>query len=244
MVGGNRMSGLPPRGAHWNALWRQQAALTREALRQARQDQEVAMHWGYFIVCMDICLTIGPTSPHIDDFVSLMWRCLDVLMACLKERAPKVEHALGPLLPPFLLRWAYSELTTVSPAGTTCKIWRFLPDNPLEYEPNGTMRHADKARPEHFRQIADWMESLQPRGRPGRSRGSGHFRNGEDFRGAMSTLIRNWYATTGTRPTRENLAEVSGCISSVPAVDARMIRRYCKNFAVDLDALIDEIVNP
>jgi hypothetical protein len=106
------------------------------------------------------------------------------------------------------------------------------------------LRHADQARPEHFRQLAEYTESLQPRGQPGRSRGSGHFRNGEDFRGAMSTLIRHWYATTGTRPTRENLAEVSGCGSGVPDIDARMIRRYCRNFGVDLDALIDEIVSP
>jgi hypothetical protein len=210
----------------------------------AWEDQEIVICWRWFIDSVNACRTIGATSPHNDDTVNLSWRLLNDLMTSLKQRHPKVEHAFGPVLLLFLRTLAEIELTGVIPAWAPSIIWRFLPDNPLEFLPNGILPHADEAGPEHFQQLADYKESLRPRGQPGRSRGSGHFRNSEDFRGAMSTLIRHWYATTGTRPTRENVAEVSGCTFGVPDVDARMVRRYCKNFGVDLDALIDEIVNP
>jgi hypothetical protein len=238
------MGQLPPRGPRRDAFWRRQAGLMHEAVRLAWQDEEIGARWRGVLDSLAACHTIGATSPHADAMADVAGRLLDDLMTALRRRHPKIEHVFGPGLVLFLLVAAEAMRTGAMPAWAPRVIWRFLPDNPLESLPNGILLHADEAGPEHFHQLAEYKQSLRPRGQAGRSRGSGHFRTGEEFRRAMSTLIRHWHATTGTRPTRENLAEMSGCTSGVPDIDARMIRRYCREFGVDLDALIEAIVTP
>jgi hypothetical protein len=79
----------------------------------------------------------------------------------------------------------------------------------------------------------------------GRAKGSGQFRDAEEFRTCMRTLILEFYKVKHRKPTQRDLALMSATSPHSPAMSARAIRCYCYDTfdeTIDLDRLIQEVL--
>jgi hypothetical protein len=79
----------------------------------------------------------------------------------------------------------------------------------------------------------------------GRATGSGQFRDAEEFRACMRTLILEFYKAKRRKPRQRDLALLSATSHHAPAMSERAIRRYCHDTfdeTTDLDHLIEEVL--
>jgi len=79
----------------------------------------------------------------------------------------------------------------------------------------------------------------------GRAKGSRQFRDAEEFRACMRALILEFHKTKHRKPTRRDLALMSGTSPHSPVMSTRAIRRYCNDTfdePIDLDHLIQEVL--
>lgn len=169
-------------------LWRGQVHLLGEALKQALADPTIRAYWGRTAeLFAGMCgLRVEFSDPRTEQLVMLIrgttrdaWRSLEALTKLCRERAPALDHALGPYLSQWLLAFIHGELGVELPKEfLPRRIYRLLPDNPVVLRPDGSAVGFERAKSEHFHEVRDYYRSLRPEGRRGRPQDPGRPKSG------------------------------------------------------------------
>ena len=92
----------------------------------------------------------------------------DELISILQERAAGLAHVLGIYISEWLEAMFLTQFGLPVPKNLATRVQHFAPDNPLEIQPDGDVRHATAAGGRHYQQLRDYYRSRKPTSGPGR----------------------------------------------------------------------------
>jgi len=157
------------------AFWRTQHRLFVEALDVARANpavQALRIQLRRLLAEADgpgMPEVVTIMGPYADDPVMVLF----FLVQVTRQVSPGLDHALGPLLPRFMLAWVDYELTGIGPLDEVLfERWRWLPGIPLVMDVNGGILGWELVKPKEYPRVArlvrDYFQSFKPAGRKGR----------------------------------------------------------------------------
>lgn len=171
-------------------FWQKQAALLAESDREAFSDRMVQLRVMRCVELLAAEVGLGIIWKDKADVVALsiirhpgetLGSSFEALVRVYLERSSSAAHAFSLAELKAWCAWrveselrlaagedAQTLLEEAKGRPILTRLAHFLPDNPTELQPNGSLRGYEKAKTEHWLQLRSWSRSRLPAGRPGR----------------------------------------------------------------------------